>query len=51
LRGSAKQKEAGTRRGWKTHAEQVVLKLRYIELQMAHGKSLALACNGVEIFE
>ena len=31
------------RRGQKTNAEQVVLKLRQIEVQTAQGKSLALA--------
>ncbi len=33
------------RRGQKTSAEQVVLKLRQIEVQTAQGKSLALACK------
>jgi len=33
------------RRGQKTGAEQVVLKLRQIEVQTAQGKSLALACK------
>ena len=39
------------RRGQKTSAEQVVLKLRQIEVQTAHGKSLALACKEAEISE
>ena len=39
------------RRGQKTGAEQVVLKLRQIEVQTAQGKSLALACKEVEISE
>jgi len=39
------------RRGQKTSAEQVVLKLRQIEVQTAQGKSLALACKEVEISE
>jgi transposase-like protein len=39
------------RRGQKTNAEQVVLKLRQIEVQTAQGKSLALACRGAEISE
>jgi hypothetical protein len=34
------------KRGQKTGAEQVVLKLRQIEVQTAQGKSLALACKG-----
>ncbi|VUD71259.1 hypothetical protein MET9862_01837 [Methylobacterium symbioticum] len=33
------------RRGQKTSAEQVELKLRQIEVQTARGKSLALACK------
>jgi putative transposase len=33
------------RRGQKTSAERVVLKLRQIEVQTAQGKSLALACK------
>ena len=33
------------RRGRKTSAEQVVLKLRRIEVQAAQDKSLALACK------
>ncbi|CAO4164857.1 Integrase catalytic domain-containing protein [Methylorubrum extorquens] len=37
------------RRGQKTSAEQVVLKLRQIEVQTAQGKSLALACKEAEI--
>ena len=39
------------RRGQKTGAEQVVLKLRQIEDQTAQGKSLALACKEAEISE
>ena len=39
------------RRGQKTSAEQVVLKMRQIEVQTARGKSLALACKEAEIFE
>ncbi|MCP1547271.1 MULTISPECIES: hypothetical protein [Methylorubrum] len=33
------------KRGQKTSAEQVVLKLRQIEVQTAQGKRLALACK------
>ena len=39
------------RRGQKTNAEQVVLKLRQIEMQTAQGESLALACKDAEISE
>lgn len=39
------------KRGQKTSAEQVVLKLRQIEVQTAQGKSLALACKEAEITE
>jgi len=39
------------RRGQKTSAEQVVLKLRQIEVQTARGKSLALACKEAKISE
>ena len=39
------------RRGQKTSAEQVVLKLRQIEVQTAQGKSLAVACKEAEISE
>ena len=39
------------RRGQKTSAGQVVLKLRQIEVQTAQGKSLALACKEAEISE
>ncbi|CAA2158488.1 hypothetical protein MBRA_03763 [Methylobacterium brachiatum] len=39
------------RRGQKTSVEQVVLKLRQIEVQTAQGKSLALACKEAEISE
>ena len=39
------------KRGQKTSTEQVVLKLRQIEVQTAQGKSLALACKEAEISE
>ncbi len=39
------------KRGQKTSAEKVVLKLRQIEVQTAQGKSLALACKEAEISE
>jgi len=39
------------KRGQKAGAEQVVLKLRQIEVQTAQGKSLALACKDAEISE
>ncbi|KST56975.1 transposase [Methylobacterium sp. GXS13] len=39
------------RRGQKTNAEQIVLKLRQIEVQTAQGKSFALACREAEISE
>lgn len=39
------------KRGQKTGAEQVVLKLRQIEVQTAQGKSLAIACREAEISE
>jgi hypothetical protein len=39
------------RRDQKTSAEQVVLKLRQIEVQTAQGKSLAPACKEAEISE
>ena len=39
------------KRGQKTSAEQVVLKLRHIEVQTSQGKSLALACREAEISE
>ena len=39
------------RRGQKTSAEQVVLKLRQIEVQTAQAKRLALACKEAEISE
>ena len=39
------------KRGQKTGAEQVVLKLRQIEVQTAQGKSLALACKEAELSE
>ena len=39
------------RRGQKTSAEQVELKLRQIEVQTAQRKSLALACKEAEISE
>ena len=37
------------RRGQKTSAEQVVLKLPQIEVQTAQGKGLALTCKEAEI--
>ena len=39
------------KRGQKTGAEQVVLKLRQIEVQTAQGKSLAIVCREAEISE
>ena len=39
------------KRGQKAGAEQVVLKLRQIEVQTAEGKSLALTCKEAEISE
>ena len=39
------------KRGQKTSADKVVLKLRQIEVQTAQGKSLALACKEAEISE
>ena len=39
------------RRGQKTSAEQVVLKLRQIEVQTAQGKSIAVACKEAEVSE
>ncbi|BAU94213.1 transposase of ISMdi3, IS3 family (plasmid) [Methylorubrum populi] len=39
------------RRGQKTSAEQVVLKLRQIEVQTAQSESLVLACKEAEISE
>jgi putative transposase len=39
------------KRGQKTGAEQVALKLREIEVQTTQGKSLALACKEAEIAE
>ncbi|CAA2154415.1 IS3 family transposase ISMdi3 [Methylorubrum aminovorans] len=39
------------KRGQKAGAEQVVLKLRQIEVQTAQGKSLAIACREAEISE
>ena len=39
------------RRGQKTSAEQVVLKLRQIKVQTAQGKSLSLGCKEAEISE
>lgn len=38
------------RRGQKTSAQQMVLKLRQIEVRIAQGKSLAPACEEAEIF-
>ncbi|GEM_PF-5925057 len=43
--------ESDMRRGQKTSAEQVVLKLRQIEIRTAQGKRLALACKDAEISE
>ena len=37
------------RKNWST--EQIVAKLRQIEIQMAQGKSLALVCKEAEISE
>ena len=37
------------RKNW--NAEQIVAKLRQIEVQMAQGKSLALACKEAELSE
>ncbi len=37
------------RKNWS--AEQIVAKLRQIEVQMAQGRSLALACKEAEISE
>ena len=39
------------RQGQKTSAEQVVLKLRQIEVQRTQGKRLALACKEAELSE
>ena len=39
------------KRGQKAGAEQLVLKLRQIEVQTAQGKTLALACKEAEISE
>ena len=39
------------RRGQKTSAEQVVLKLRQIEVQTAQGKSIAVACKEADVSE
>jgi putative transposase len=39
------------KRGQKASAEQIVLKLRLIEVQTGQGKSLALACKEAEISE
>ncbi|CAX22979.1 Integrase catalytic region [Methylorubrum extorquens DSM 13060] len=38
-------------RGQKTSAEQVVLKLRQIEVQTAQGKSIAVACKEADVSE
>ncbi len=37
------------RKNW--NAEQIVAKLRQIEIQIAQGKSLALACKEAELSE
>ena len=39
------------RRGQKSSAEQIVLKLRQIEVQTAQGKSIAVACKEAEVSE
>ena len=39
------------RRGQKSSAEQIVLKLRQIEVQTAQGKSVALACKEAGVSE
>ena len=39
------------RRGQKSSAEQIVLKLRQIEVQTAQGKSVAVACEEAEVSE
>ena len=39
------------RQGQKSSAEQIVLKLRQIEVQTAQGKNLAAACKEAEISE
>ena len=39
------------RRGRKSSAEQIVLKLRQIEVQTTQGRSLAVACREAEAFE
>ena len=39
------------RRGQKSSAEQIVLKLRQIEVQTAQGKSVAVACREAEVSE
>jgi hypothetical protein len=42
-----KEPETGRRKNWS--AEPFVAKLRQIEVQLAQGKSLALACNEAEL--
>ncbi|CAO4153328.1 Transposase [Methylorubrum thiocyanatum] len=37
------------KRGQRPSAEQVVLKLRQIEVQTAQGKSIAVACKDAEV--
>ena len=39
------------RRGQKSSAEQIVLKLRQIEVQTAQGNSVAVACKEAEVSE
>jgi hypothetical protein len=39
------------RQGQKTSAEQIVLKLRQIEVQTAQGKSIAVACMEADVSE
>lgn len=39
------------KRGQRPSAEQVVLMLRQIEVQTAHGKSIAVACKELDVSE
>jgi putative transposase len=39
------------KRGQRSNAEQVVLKLRQIEVQTAQGKSIAVACKEADVSE
>jgi hypothetical protein len=43
------EQESGRRKNWS--AEQIVAKLRQIEVHLAQGKSIALACKEAEISE